>query len=76
MMIAAEPADKLVPAEIYPPLDKTRVPVGTGAPFPALTATVTLSACAVVRLEEFGETVTVGVALVTVTLDEESLALK
>ena len=48
------------------------VPVGVGVP---LTATFTVKDCVVVMLKVFGVTVTVGVALVTVTLVEEPVEL-
>ena len=51
------------------------MPVAVGAPFPPLTATVTVNPWTVVILDEDGVTVTVGVAVVTVTIAEESEAL-
>ena len=44
-------------------------------PVPPLTATVTVSDCAVVMLDEDGVTVTEGVALATVTAEDVPVAL-
>jgi hypothetical protein len=50
------------------------VPADAGAPFPPLTATVTVNPCTVVTLEHEGVTVTVGVVLDTVTAEEVPVA--
>ena len=68
MLIVALPPLRFVVAEVYPPPVKVTEPVGAGLPPPALTETVTDSACAVVMLDEEGATVTVGEALLTVSV--------
>jgi hypothetical protein len=50
------------------------VPVDAGVPLPPLTFTVTASPCIVVMPEEDGVTVTVGVVLATVTVEEVPVA--
>jgi hypothetical protein len=70
MLIVALPLLRVAAADVYVPLVSVNDPVGVGLPVPPLTATVTLSACAVVMLEADGVTVTVGVVFagaVTVT---------
>jgi hypothetical protein len=61
-----------------PPLFKATFPLAVGVPAAEVTATVIVSACAVVMLDEDGVTVTVGVVLgpaVTVTSIELKVLL-
>jgi hypothetical protein len=51
------------------------LPVAVGVPVPSLTATVTERVCVVVTLDKEGVTVTAGVALDAVTLDDVPVAL-
>jgi hypothetical protein len=80
---ASEPAGILIVADVatsdagddvYPPPVIVTVPVTVGAPPPPLTATVTVSPCSVVMLEDEGVTVTAGDALETVTPEEVPVA--
>jgi hypothetical protein len=62
---------------LYVPLVSVTDPVGVGLPLPPLTETVTVKACAVVMLDEDGVTTTVGVVFtrVTVTAEDEPVAV-
>ena len=72
MLIVTVPLLRVAITDEYPPLVTVTDPVGVGV---ALTATVTVIAWVAVILVEDGVTTTVGVALVTVTVDEAPVAL-
>jgi hypothetical protein len=61
MTIVADPALRVVAAEVYPPPPSVTEPVGVGFPPPPATMTPTLRLCVVLMIEEDGVTVTVGV---------------
>ena len=59
-MLVMPPLRKMA-VEVKPPPESVTEPAGVALPLPPLTATVTVSACAVVMLEAEGVTATVGV---------------
>ena len=74
IVIVAEPAVRGVADELYPPPVSVTVPVAAGLPVPVFTATVTLNDWVTEMLEAAGVTETAGVALLTVTLEDEPVA--
>ena len=63
MGIVPLPLTRLGSPTRFPPRVICREPVGTGFPLPPFTVAVTVTACAVVMLEEESVTDTVGVTL-------------
>jgi hypothetical protein len=64
MTICVLPLLRDVVAEVKVPADSVTVPVGVGFPEVASTVIVSVSDCALVMVEEFGDSVTTGVAFV------------
>ena len=75
MLIVALPFVSVAAAEVYLPLVNATEPVGVGLPLPPLTATVTISDCTMVMLDEDGVSVNAAVACVTVTGEDVPVAL-
>lgn len=60
MLMVAFPLLRGAPADVYPPLARVTVPLGTDFPVPPLTATLTVNGCAVVMLVCDGVTESTG----------------
>jgi hypothetical protein len=65
MTICALPLLRDAAAEVKLPPESVTVPVGVGLPEVALTVIISGSDCALVMVEELGDSVTVGVVLLT-----------